>query len=156
MSIFVPRYVCVFILPTKSNIQYIQMYVDTLIGICQPSHTAHDTQHVVVSGIHTHGGGEVGAHSVGRHSQQQRGVVDTRQVARAAGLVLLRVECKGIHVDTHGRDVGVVLVRLHPVEVVAVALLEPIMAVELDLGHDGRVLAGHALDTGYGVTRLED
>ncbi len=70
--------------------------------------------------------------------------------------MLLRVQGEGVHVDTDGRHVGVVLVRLHLVEVAALTLLETIVAVELDLGHDGRVLAGHALNTGDGVTRLED
>jgi hypothetical protein len=70
--------------------------------------------------------------------------------------VLLGVEGEGIDVDTNGRDVGVVLVRLDLVEVAALALLETIVTVELDLGNDGRVLAGHTLNTGDGVTRLED
>ena len=69
--------------------------------------------------------------------------------------MLLRVQRERIHVDTGGRDVGVVLVRLHLVEVATLALLETIVAVELDLGKDGRVLAGHTLDTSDGVTRLE-
>ncbi len=69
--------------------------------------------------------------------------------------MLLGVQGEGVDVDTDGRDVGVVLVRLHLVKVAALTLLETVVAVELDLGYDGRVLAGHALNTGYGVTRLE-
>jgi hypothetical protein len=70
--------------------------------------------------------------------------------------VLFRVKRKGIDVDTSGRDVGVVLVRLDLVEVAALTLLETIVTVELDLGNDGRVLAGHTLNAGNGVTRLKD
>ena len=54
-----------------------------LIAICKAAHTGHDTEHVVVGGVHTDGGGGVGAHGVGRDGEQQRGVVNTRQVARA-------------------------------------------------------------------------
>ena len=70
--------------------------------------------------------------------------------------MLLRVQGEGVDVDTSGRDVGVVLVRLDLVEVAALTLLETVVTVELDLGNDGRVLAGHTLDTSDGVTRLED
>jgi hypothetical protein len=69
--------------------------------------------------------------------------------------VLLRLESKGVHVDTNRGDVGVVLVRLDPVEVVAIANLEAVVAVELEERSDDRVLARHALNTGDGVTRLQ-
>jgi len=70
--------------------------------------------------------------------------------------VLLRLESEGVDVDTNRRDVGVVLVRLDLVEVAAFADLEAIVAVELDEGSDDRVLAGHTLNAGDGVARLED
>ena len=70
--------------------------------------------------------------------------------------MVLRLEGEGVHVDTDGGDVGVVLVRLDQVEVASLALSEPIVTVELDLGSDYRVLAGKTLNTGDGVTRLED
>jgi len=68
----------------------------------------------------------------------------------------LRLESEGVHVDADGGHVGVVLVRLDLVEIAAFADLEAIVAIELEEGGDDRVLAGHALDTGDGVTRLED
>ena len=68
----------------------------------------------------------------------------------------LRGQGEGIHVDTHGRHVGVVLVRLHLVEVAALAHLETIVAVQLDQRGDHRVLARHALQASQGVTRLAD
>jgi hypothetical protein len=71
-------------------------------------------------------------------------------------LVLFRLECKGVHVDTNSWDVGVVLVRLHPVEVVTITDSESVVAVELDQGGDDRVLTGHTFNTGYGVTRFQD
>jgi len=46
--------------------------------------------------------------------------------------VLLRLQSERVHVDTDGGDVGVVLERLDPVEVVAVANLEAVVAVELE------------------------
>ena len=70
--------------------------------------------------------------------------------------MLLRLEGKRVHVDADRGDVGVVLVRLNQVEVVAVANLEAVVAVELQQGSDDRVLAGHALDASDGVSRLQD
>ncbi len=70
--------------------------------------------------------------------------------------MLLGLEGKGVHVDTNSGDVGVVLVRLDQVEVLALALGEPIVSVELNLGSHHRVLAGEALHAGHGVTRVED
>ena len=69
--------------------------------------------------------------------------------------MLLGLERKAVYVDANSRDVGVVLVRLNQVEVVAVANLEAVVAVELEERGDDRVLAGHALDAGNRVTRLQ-
>jgi len=69
--------------------------------------------------------------------------------------VLLRLQGERVHVDTHGRDVGVVLVGLHQVEVLALTLSEPVVAVELDLGSHHGVHARQALHAGHGVAGLE-
>ena len=69
--------------------------------------------------------------------------------------MLLGLERKAVHVDANRWDVGVVLVRLNQVEVVAVANLEAVVAVELEERGDDRVLASHALDAGNRVTRLQ-
>ncbi len=69
--------------------------------------------------------------------------------------MLLRRQSERVHVDAHRGDVGVVLEGLHQVEVVAVAHLEAVVAVQLEKrGHDG-VVARHALHTGHRVTRLQ-
>jgi hypothetical protein len=49
----------------------------------------------------------------------------------------------------------VVLVRLHPVEVVTITDRETIVAVELEESSDGWVLTSHTLNASHGVTRLE-
>ena len=70
--------------------------------------------------------------------------------------MLLGLESERVDVDADGGDVRVVLVGLHQVEVVALARLEAIVAVELEeRRHDG-VLARHALDARDGVARLVD
>jgi len=69
--------------------------------------------------------------------------------------VLLRLQGKAVHVDTNRGDVGVVLVRLHQVEVLAFTYLEAIVAVELQQGRDDGVLARHALYARHGVARLQ-
>jgi hypothetical protein len=70
--------------------------------------------------------------------------------------VLLRLEGEGVDVHTDSRDVGVVLVRLHFVEVATLANLEAIVTVELEESGDNRVATSHALNAGDGVARLED
>ena len=69
--------------------------------------------------------------------------------------MLLRLQCEAVHVDTHGRDVGVVLVGLHLVEVAALAHLESVVAVQLQQSSDDGVLAGHTLHASDGVTALQ-
>ena len=69
--------------------------------------------------------------------------------------MLLGLERERVHVDAHGGDVRVVLVRLDQVEVLALALRETIVTVELDLGDNRRVVARHALHAGDGVARLQ-
>jgi hypothetical protein len=54
-----------------------------LIAICKASHTTHNAEHVVVGGIHVDSGAEVGAYSVVADSEEEGGVIDTRQVASA-------------------------------------------------------------------------
>jgi hypothetical protein len=126
-----------------------------LIAICKPTHARHHAQHVVVGSIHTHGGGGGSANSVVGHRQQDGGVINTRQVASTAGLVLLGLQGEGIHVDTHGRHVGVVLVGLHLVKVASLTHLEAVVAVELQQGSHGGVVAGQALHASHGVARLQ-
>jgi hypothetical protein len=127
-----------------------------LIAICEATHAAHDAEHVVVDGVDTDLGGEHGTNGVVGERELEGRIVDTGEVAGAAGLVLLGLEGEGVHVDANRGDVGVVLVRLDQVEVLALTLGEAIVAVELDLGRHDRVGAGHALDTGHGVAGLED
>ena len=69
--------------------------------------------------------------------------------------MLLRLESKGVDVDTNRGDIGVVLVGLHLVEVASFADLEAIVAVELEQRSDDRVTTSHALHAGDGVTRLQ-
>jgi len=127
-----------------------------LVGVGKTAHARHDTEHVVVGGIDADLGAVRGTNSVVGEREDERGVVDTGEVAGAAGLVVLRLEGEGVHVDTDGGDVGVVLVRLDQVEVASLALSEPIVTVELDLGSHDRVLAGETLNTGDGIAGLED
>ena len=69
--------------------------------------------------------------------------------------MLLGLQSKAVHVDTHCRDVGVVLVRLHQIEVCTLAHLETVVAVQLQQSSDHGVLAGHALHAGDAVAALQ-
>ena len=83
-----------------------------LIGIRETSHSAHYAKHVVVDSVHTDLGRQISTDSVVGQCQDECGVINTREVASTRRLVFLRLEGEGVHVDTNGGDVGVVLVRL--------------------------------------------
>jgi len=70
--------------------------------------------------------------------------------------VLLWLQGKRVNVDTNSWDVSVVLVWLNPVEVVTITNLEAIVTVQLQQTSDGWVLTSHTLNTGDGVTRLQN
>jgi hypothetical protein len=133
-----------------------QEHIVCLVGVGKTTHTRHHAEHVVVGGIHIDRGGRGRANRIVRNSEEKCGVINTGQVACARGLVLLRLESERVDVDTDGRDVGVVLVRLDLVEVATFADLESVVAVELDERSDARVLASHALNAGDGVARLKN
>jgi hypothetical protein len=70
--------------------------------------------------------------------------------------MLLRLQSKRVHVNTNSRDVGVVLVRLHPIEVVTITHLESVVTVKLQQGSNGRVFTSHTFHASDGVTRLQN
>jgi len=119
------------------------------------AHSTHNSQNVVVHRVDADLGTQRRANGVVGQGDVQGRIVNTGEVAGAAGLVLLGLERKGVHVDTDSGDVGVVLVRLDQVEVLAFTLVKSVMAVELDLGRHDRVVARQALHTGHGVARLQ-
>lgn len=107
------------------------------VGVGQAAHTRHDAEDVEVdrkdldaSSTHASGQGHV-----------QGAVVNAGHVASAAGLVFLGAQRKAVDVDAHVGNVGVVLEGLDDVEVLALALGEPIMAVQLQLSIEHGVLA---------------
>lgn len=116
-----------------------------LVGISKTTHAAHHTEDVVVDSKHTQLGG--GGHG-GNEVHVEGGSVDARHVAGAGGLVLLGLEGERVDVDTSGGHVLVVLVRLHQVEVAAIALGHAVVTVELQLGNRDGVLAGAENDGG--------
>jgi len=126
-----------------------------LVAVGKSAHAGHHAQHVVVRGVHVDRGRRGRANRVVGDREQQRGVINTRQVARARGLVLLGLQGERVHVDADRGDVGVVLVRLDLVEVASLAHREPVVTVELDERGDARVLARHALHARDGVARLQ-
>ena len=117
------------------------MVTKYLIGICQTTHATHDTEDVIVGGIDTDLS-SLGAFNCGvRQDQLKGGVINTREIARAAGLVFFRAQCKAVHVNTFIRVTCVGLVRLNPREVGTFALREAILAVQLEFSSDNRVHA---------------
>lgn len=112
-----------------------------LIAICQPAHTGHNSQHIIVGGIHSDFGSLGAFHGCVRQDKLKGCVVNTRKVASAGRLVFFRAKGKRIHVDTFIRATSVGLVRLHPREIRTFALRETILAVELEFGSNHRVLS---------------
>ena len=112
-----------------------------LVRVGKAAHTRHDTEDVVVGRVDTDLGG-LGARDGGvREDKLEGGVVNTREIARARRLVLLRAKGERVDVDARVRGAGVRLERLDEVEVGALTLREAVLAVKLELGGDDRVLA---------------
>ena len=111
-----------------------------LVRVCYSGHSRHNAQHVVVHGIDTDLSGGSARNGGGREHKLKDGIVNAGEVARPTGLVFLRAERKGVHVDAGIRGAGVVLVRLHHVEVGTLTLREAVLAVKLELGSDARIL----------------
>ena len=112
-----------------------------LIGVSQTSHTGHNSQDVIVGSIDTDLS-SLGAFNCGiRQDQLQCGVINTREVASARGLMFFGAEGKRVNIDTFIRVSGVGLVRLDPREVRAFTFREAILAVQLELSSDNWVLA---------------
>ena len=85
-----------------------------------------DAEDVVVSGEHVHGGGILG----GVHSDSNLRVINAGEVASAGRLVLLGLERERVRVHTGVGGASVVLEGLHLVEVLALLLLETVLAVK--------------------------
>jgi len=90
----------------------------------------------------------------GSEGKLKGGVVDTRHVASAAWLVFFGLEAEGVHVDTGGGAVGVVLVGLNQVEVATFASGESVVAVKLDLGISNGVVAAVKEEVAGGETNV--
>ena len=129
--------------------------VSRLVGVREATHARHHAEHVVVRRVDVDRRGRRRANRVVGDRQQERRVINARQVARARRLVLLGLKRERVHVDANRGNVRVVLVRLHLVEIAALANLEPVVAVELQERRDDGVLARHALVARDGVARLE-
>jgi len=111
-----------------------------LIGVSKTTHAAHDTQNVVVGGKHANLGSAGTLNSGVRQNELKGGIVNTREVAAAAWLMLFGAQGKRVQVDAGVGVAGVVLPRLDEVEVGSLALGEAVLAVELQLGSDNGVL----------------
>ena len=76
-----------------------------------------------------HGGGILG----GVHGDSNLRVINAGEVASTGGLMLLGLEREGVRVDTGVGGASVVLEGLHLVEVLALLLLETVLAVKNEL-----------------------
>ena len=111
-----------------------------LIGVSKTTHSAHNTKNVVIGGKNANLGSAGTLNSGVRQNELKGGIVNAREVATAAWLVLFGPKGKRVQVDTGVGVAGVVLPRLNEVEVGAFALREAVLAVELQLGSDNGVL----------------
>jgi len=112
-----------------------------LVRVREPSHTAHDTENVVVGSIDANLGSLDTLNGSVGENKLKSSVVNAREVATAAGLVLFGAKGERIDVDAGVGGGGVVLVGLHGVEVGAFALREAVLAVKLELSGDDGVVA---------------
>jgi len=114
---------------------------ERLVAVREATHARHDAEHVVVERVDADLGSARADNRVERDRELERGLVNAREVARAAGLVLLGAQGERVHADARGRRAAVVLVRLDLVKVRALTLREAVLAVELELGNLHGVLA---------------
>ena len=91
--------------------------------------------------------------SIGLHSDSNLRVINAGEVASAGRLVLLGLEREGVGVDTRVGGASVVLEGLHLVEVLALLLLEAVLAVEHKL--EGVEGTNGILSEGGGTTDAE-
>ena len=125
---------------------FLRLFLNLLVGEGKTTHTTLDTEDVVVGGKHV----EHIRVGVGLESDLNLGVVDTREVASAGGLVLLGLEGERVGVDTGVGAARVMVVGLHLVEVLAGLSLEAVLTVEDEL--EGA--EGTGGDSGTGGTLL--
>ena len=114
--------------------------IERLVGVSETTHTAHDAEDVVVSGVDADLSGLCALNGVVGKNKLKSGVVNAREVARARRLVLLRAKSERVEVDAGGWGASVVLERLDEVEVGALTLREAVLSVKLELSGDDRVL----------------
>ena len=107
-----------------------------LVRVGETTHTRHDAEDVVVSGVDANLGSVGTLDSGVREDELEGGVVDAREVARSRWLVLLWLEGERVNVDTSVWGASVVLVWLDEVEVGTFTLREAVLAVELELGRE--------------------
>ena len=119
----------------------ITQQVYRLVGVRDASHTTHHAEDVVVDSVDADLGRVGSGNRARRKDKLEHSVVNAREVARPAWLMLFGAEGKGVHVDARIGGARVVLVRLDNVEVRALALREAVLAVELELGSDDGVHA---------------
>lgn len=117
-----------------------------LVGIRKSAHTRHNTENVVVDREDLHLTGI----ALGVESERESRVIDAAEVAGTRGLVLLRLESKGVHVDVLGGHTGVVLVGLHKAEVRTGAVGHTVVTVEEDLRRSEGLGEGDSLIRGRG------
>jgi len=129
-----------------------------LVRVREPSHAAHDTENVVVGSIDANLGSLDTLNGSVGENKLESSVVNAREVATAAGLVLFGAKGKRVNVDTGVGGCGVVLVGLDGVEVGTLTLREAVLAVKLELGGDDGVVApaveeegGFGEDEGAGI-----
>ena len=118
-----------------------QYLVGCLVGVREAAHAGHDAEDVVVNRLDTDLRRASTTDRVNGDRELERRLVNAGEVARAAGLVLLRLEREGVDVDARRRRARVVLLRLDNRELAALTLREAVLAVELELGNLHRILA---------------
>ena len=119
----------------------ITQQVYRLVGVRDTSHTAHHAEDVVVNGVDADLGSVGSGNRARRKDKLEDSIVNAREVARPAWLMLFGAKGERVHVDARIGGARVVLEGLDNVKVRALALGEAVLAVELELGSDDGVHA---------------
>ena len=119
---------------------YVIKCMSQLVTIGQAPHSAHNTEDIVIPSINPNLGGIDTRNSCVGKNELEGGVVNAREVAGSRRLVLLRPKSKRVNVNTSVRSARVGEEGLDKVKVAALALREPILAVELKFGSNNWIL----------------
>ena len=113
-----------------------------LVGICKPAHTTHDAKYIVIGSIcFQHNSCVVLVKHIIGQSQSKSAGIYTREIARAAGLMLFGSDGETIQINSSIGLMSVVLERLDGGKPIPASLRKPLSPVKCQTCCDNWILS---------------